>query len=234
MSKITKILGLLFVAVVTLFLLGAVYFSLFFDANDFREDISGAVAKQTGRELVIEGDVSLSLFPWFAIEVGPTPGFGDEPFAKFDRAKLSVRLLPMLLSREIAVNTAELEALTLNLQVNSRGANNWDDLAAGGDEADAEADAAPGKGAAIEVSGVDVTDTTITYSDKQSGDTFVLSGMNMQLGSMSDDGRPVPAKGSFSFDLQPAAIKGNRRSPNSRSPRFRKARLASARGGDSW
>lgn len=212
MSKITKIFGLLIVALVALFVLGAVYFSLFFDANDFREDISGAVAKQTGRDLVIEGDVSLSLFPWFAIEVGPTtlgnaPGFGEEPFAKFDRAKLSIRLLPMLLSREIAVNTAELEALTLNLAVNARGANNWDDLAAGGE--DAEPDAAAGKGAAIEVSGVDVSDTTITYSDKQSGDTFVLSGMTMQLGRVSDDGRPVPAKGSFSFDMQPAAISGN-------------------------
>ncbi len=214
MSKLAKIIGLLIVGVVTLFVLAAVYFSLFFDANDFREDISGAVAKQTGRELVIDGDVSLSLFPWFAIEVGPTtlgnaPGFGDEPFAKFDRAKLSVKLLPMLLSREIAINTAELEALTLNLQVNSRGANNWDDLAAGEEAAEAEAEADPGKGAAIEVSGVDVSDTTITYSDKQSGDTFVLSDMNMKLGSMSDDGRPVPAKGSFAFDMQPAAIKGN-------------------------
>ena len=213
MSKITKIVGLLVIALVTVFVLAAVYFSLFFDANDFREDISGAVAKQTGRELVIEGDVSLSLFPWFAIEVGPTtlgnaPGFGDEPFAKFDRAKLSIRLLPMLLSREIAINTAELEALTLNLAVNARGANNWDDLAAGREDAEPDA-AAAGKGAAIEVSGVDVTDTTITYTDKQSGDTFVLSGMTMQLGRVSDDGRPVPAKGSFSFDMQPAAISGN-------------------------
>ncbi len=212
MSRITKILGLLIVALVAVFVVGAVFFLLFFDANDFREDIAGAVNKQTGRELVIEGDVSLSLFPWFAIEVGRTtlgnaPGFGDKPFAEFDRAKLSIRLLPMLLRREIAINTAELEALTLNLQVDRRGGNNWDDLSADEDPAQAESQA--GDGAAIEISGVDVSNTTVTYEDKQSGDTYVLSDMNMNLGRVSDDGRPVPAKGSFSFDLQPAAISGN-------------------------
>lgn len=212
MSRITKILGLLIVALVAVFVVGAVFFFLFFDANDFREDIAGAVNKQTGRELVIEGDVSLSLFPWFAIEVGRTtlgnaPGFGDRPFAEFDRAKLSIRLLPMLLSREIAIDTAELEALTLNLQVDRRGANNWDDLVA--DEDAVQTEAAAEGGAAIEISGVDVSNTTVTYEDKQSGDTYVLSEMAMQLGRVSDDGRPVPAKGKFLFDLQPAAISGN-------------------------
>mgnify|MGYP001822188324 FL=1 len=212
MSKITKIIGLLFVAIAAVFAIGAVFFLLFFDANDFRDDVAEAVEKRTGRELLIEGDISLSIFPWLAIELGPTtlgnaPGFGDTPFAQFDRAKLSVRLLPMLLSREVAVNTAELEALRLNLQVDGKGRNNWDDLATG--EEPTEPEAAPGEGAAIEVSGVDVSDTTITYSDKQSGDTFVLSGMTMQLGSLSGDGRPVPAKGSFSFDMLPRAIIGN-------------------------
>lgn len=212
MSKITKIFGLLIVAIVAVFVIGAVFFMLFFDANDFREDVADAVEKRTGRELLIEGDISLSLFPWLAIELGPTtlgnaPGFDDTPFAEFDRAKLSVRLLPMLLRRELAVGTAELEALRLNLQVDGKGRNNWDDLSAGKDATEPEA--ASGEGAAIEVSGVDVSDTTITYSDKQSGDSFVLSGMTMRLGSLSDDGRPVPANGSFSFDLQPAAISGN-------------------------
>lgn len=211
MSRITKILGLLIAGLVAVFVVGAVFFFLFFDANDFREEIAGAVNKQTGRELAIEGDVSLSLFPWFAIEVGRTtlgnaPGFGDKPFAEFDRAKLSIRLLPMLLRREIAIDTAELEALTLNLQVDRRGGNNWDDLSADEDPAQAEAQA--GDGAAIEISGVDVSNTTVTYEDKQSGDTYVLSDMNMKLGRVTDDGRPVPAKGSFRFDLQPAAISG--------------------------
>lgn len=212
MSKITRIFAGIVIAIAALFVLGAVFFLLFFDANDFREDIGEAVAERTGRELVIEGDVSLAFFPWFAIEVGRTtlgdaPGFGDDPFAEFERAKLSIRLLPMLFSREIAIDTAELEALTLNLKVDARGRNNWEDLLGGEDTAPAEDTA--GKGAAFEVSGVDVSDTTITYEDRQSGDKYVLSDMSMKLGRLSGDGRPVPARGSFRFDVQPAGMKGD-------------------------
>ena len=212
MSRPIKILAWLIAALVAVFVLGATAFFLFFDPNDFREDIAEAVAKQTGRELAIEGDVSLAFFPWLAIEVGHTklgnaPGFGDKPFAEFDRAKLSVRLLPMLLSREIAVSTAELEALQLNLQVDPRGRSNWEDLLA--DQDPEAADDPDQKGKAIEVSGVNVSDTTITFEDRKSGDTCVLSDMNMQLGRVSDDGRPVPANGAFRFDLQPAGISGD-------------------------
>ena len=212
MGRFTKILALLIAVLVGVFALGAIAFFLFFDANDFREDVAAAVTERTGRDLVIEGDVSLAFFPWLAIEVGHTtlgnaPGFGDTPFVEFDRAKLSIRLLPMLLRREVAVDTAELESLKLDLQVDSRGRNNWDDLLTSQDQAVAE-DAGE-KGRAIEVSGVNVSDTTISFEDRQSGDTYVLSDMKMQLGQVSDDGRPVPAEGAFRFDLQPNAISGN-------------------------
>ncbi|MBT8103206.1 MAG: AsmA family protein, partial [Gammaproteobacteria bacterium] len=99
MGRLTKILALLLAAFVAIFALAAVAFFLFFDANDFRDEVATAVKDRTGRDLVIEGDVSLTFFPWLAIDVGHTtlgnaPGFGDKPFAEFDRAKLSVRLLP--------------------------------------------------------------------------------------------------------------------------------------------
>lgn len=212
MSRVTKIIAGVGLALIAFFVLAAVYFLLFFDANDFRDEVASAVNEKTGRELSIEGDVSLSLFPWFAIEVGPTtlgnaPGFGDEPFATFDRAKLSIRLLPMLLRKEIAIDTAELEALSLNLEIDSRGRSNWEDLVSAEDATEDEVQS--GTGPAFEVAGVNVTDTTISYRDRQSGDTYHLSDMRMQLGSVAGNGRPVPAEGSFRFELQPAAISGN-------------------------
>ncbi len=211
MSRLIKILVWLIAAFVAIFALGASYLFLFFDPNDFREDIATAVTKETGRDLVIDGDVSLALFPWLAIDVGRTtlgnaPGFGDRPFAEFDRAKLSIRLLPLLLRREIAIGTAEVDALRLNLQVDARGSNNWDDLLV--DESTADAEKAGDRGSAFEISGVDVSDTIITYEDKQSGETYVLSDMDMQLGRVSGSGQPVPANGVFNFDVQPDAISG--------------------------
>lgn len=211
MSRVSKVFAGLLLALITFFIIGAAYFLLFFDANDFRDEVAATVSEKTGRELVIEGDVSLSIFPWFAIEVGRTklgnaPGFGDEPFAEFERAKLSVRLLPMLLRREIVIDTAELESLNLNLEVAKNGRSNWDDFLSDSETTTSDS---TGGGGAIEIAGVDVSDTTIRYRDRQSGDTYILSKMAMQLGRVSDDGRPVPAKGSFLFDTQPMGISGN-------------------------
>ena len=59
-----------------------------------------------------------------------------KPFAEFDRAKLSVRVLPLLLRQEVAVGAAVLDALRLNLEVTNDGRSNWDDFASadGSDE----------------------------------------------------------------------------------------------------
>jgi len=210
MSRPIKFLAWLLATLAAIFALAAVFLFLFFDPNDFREEIAAAASKETGRDFTIDGDVSLAIFPWLAIEVGHTslgnaPGFGDQPFAEFDRAKLSIQLLPMLLRREIAVGTAELETLELNLQVDARGHGNWDDLIADKDAGDEAAGASGGR---FEVSGVNVSDTTITYTDQQSGETYVLSEMDMRLGRVSASGQPVPASGSFLFDMQPDGISG--------------------------
>ena len=212
MGRYTKILAWLIAAFVAVFALGAIFLALFFDPNDFRDDIAEAVKERTGRDLVIEGDLSVAFFPWLAIDVGHTtlgnaPGFGDKPFAEFDGAKLSVRLLPMLLRQEVAIGTAELKTLVLNLEVDPKGRSNWDDLLA--DEEPTKTEAGSEKGKAVEVSGIDVSDTTITYDDRQSGDTYILSGMTMQFGRVSDDGNPVPASGAFHFEMQPDKISGD-------------------------
>ena len=212
MGRYTKILAWLIAAFVAVFALGAIFLALFFEPNDFRDNIAEAVKERTGRELVIEGDLSVAFFPWLAIDVGHTtlgnaPGFGDKPFAEFDGAKLSVRLLPMLLRQEVAIGTAELEALVLNLEVDTKGRSNWDDLFADKDPARTGTDSDKGK--SLEVSGIDVSDTTIRYEDRKSGDTYELSGMTMQFGRVSDDGRPVPASGAFHFDVQPDKISGD-------------------------
>ena len=127
MGRLIKILAWLVAALISLFAIAAIAVYLFFDPNDFREDIAWAVKASTGRELIIDGDISLDLFPSIAIDIGSTslgnaPGFGDEPMARFDQARLRVKLMPLLLRQEIEVGTAEIESLALNLQTNARGA----------------------------------------------------------------------------------------------------------------
>ena len=59
MGQVFKILLWVVGGFATLFILAAVALYVFFDPNDFREEISNSVHNQTGRELTIEGDISL-------------------------------------------------------------------------------------------------------------------------------------------------------------------------------
>ena len=189
MSRFAKILGWLVAAFVALFAIAAVAFFLFFDANDFREEIGAAVQKATGRELVIEGDVALKVFPWLAVDVGSSAlgnakGFGEVPFGRFERAQLSVRLLPLLFRQEIVVGAIKIEGLVLNLEEDRRGANNWDDLvdgesAAKKDQATASADAA------VDVASMELTDATFNYYDAASDSRYALNDANLRIGPVT-------------------------------------------------
>jgi len=214
MGRFFKIIALAVAGFAALFLFAAIGFLLFFDANDFREDIAVAVEDRTGRTLEIEGDVSLAIFPWLAVEVGRArlgnaPGFGDQPFAEFERANLSIRLIPMLLRREVAVGRAELESLRLNLVVGRDGTSNWADLVPNGNDEDtADAGSAAGGGGRLDISGVEVIDAAIAYEDRQAGSAYRLTGVNMKVGRISDALEPVPANGSLRFAVEPDGISG--------------------------
>jgi AsmA protein len=194
MGRILKPLLIVIAAVVTLLVIGGISVMLLFDPNNYREDIERIVQESTGRELVIEGDLSVSIFPWLAIEVGPSrlgnaAGFGDDPFASFESANLSMRLLPMLLRRDVEISTASLDALQLNLATNGGGRSNWQDFI---DASNAAAAAAveDDAGTASESGGLDIAgfvirDSRISYDDARAGSKFTLSELNIATGSVS-------------------------------------------------
>ena len=70
MKTILKVLGIAVGVVVALFVIVAVIVSMTFDPNDYKDDITAAVERATGRQLALEGDLSLALFPTIRIAVG--------------------------------------------------------------------------------------------------------------------------------------------------------------------
>ncbi len=212
MGRILKYILIVAGALVALLVVAAALFMALFDPNDFRDDVAEAVEARTGRELVIEGDLDVSLFPWLAIEVGKTrlgnaPGFGDEPFMTFDRARLSVKLMPLLLRREISVGSAELDALALSLQVKRDGTTNWQDLAeaGAGEETESEEGAAP---ATLDIASISVTNANLRYDDASAGERYLLSNLNIQTGAVTP-GKPVDLDAGFNFRPQPDETTGN-------------------------
>ena len=209
MGRILKPVLYFIAAVAALLVIGGVSVMLLFDPNDHRENLEFFVKEVTGRELVIEGDIDVSLFPWLAIEIGRTRlgnavDFGDKPFASFDKARLSIRLMPMLLRRDIEVTTADLDALQLNLAVDATGRSNWQDFIDASDALAAapatEADDGVKESAALDISGFEIRDSSISYIDAQAGSSIQLSALDIVTGSIStaDDGA-IHLDG-FSFD----------------------------------
>ena len=213
MGKILKFLLYAVAALVALFVIAAVLFTLLFDANDFRDRIAAGISDATGRELVIEGDLDISLFPWLAIDVGKTrlgnaEGFGDEPFMSFERARLSVRVLPLISRQEVSIGTAELDSLTLNLAVKQNGLSNWQDLADRGevvDERDVPTEA--DKPATLDIASITVSNANLRYDNAQLGERYLLSDLNISTGAI-EPGAPIDIDGSFGFRVQPSEAAG--------------------------
>ncbi|MGI9202004.1 MAG: AsmA family protein [Woeseiaceae bacterium] len=181
---------------------------LLFDVNDYRDEIELAVEKNTGRDFVINGDIGLAVFPWVEIEMPPVSlgnaeGFGDEPMISIEEAKLSLRLLPLLLRREAQVSTARLEGLQLNLAVNSVGRGNWQDFIDAAEYKESMPDAQQGSTDAtlgsLEIAGIEVLNSAISYADAQAGSKFVLGDLNIEVGDISGDADTINL-GGFSID----------------------------------
>lgn len=210
MGRVIKYLLWFVAGFAMLFVLAAAALYVFFDPNDFREQISTTVKDQTGRDLTIEGDISLDLFPWLAVDVGKSTlgnaaGFGDEPMASFERASFSVRLLPAIFRQEVVVGAADIEGLRLNLSVNRQGTDNWSDLVADSASQSADESSAP---SGLNINSIEVIDASVAYRSDETGDAIAIEQLNLHVGRLTDDGSAVPVEAGLQFDVQPADLTG--------------------------
>ena len=91
MNRLFKFVGIAVGVIVLLFVVVAVAVTMLFDPNDYKDDITAAVQNATGRQLTLDGDLELAIFPTIRIAVGAAtlsnaPGFGDEPMARIGSA----------------------------------------------------------------------------------------------------------------------------------------------------
>jgi len=213
MNRLLKTLLIIVASMVGIVIFAAVALTLFFDPNDYRDDISAGVREVTGRDLTIEGDLSLSLFPWLAIEVGRTElgnaeGFSDKPFMRFEKASLSVRMLPLILSREARISTASIEGLVVNLEVAANGMTNWDDLLGTEDPARPEVPETDAEPAKFDVGNIRVSDANVSYTDAQSGSAYTITNLAFKSEGISA-GEPFDLDAEFDFTAAPGDLGGH-------------------------
>ena len=112
MKKFFKWMLAIVGVVVVLLAVATVVLPMVVDPNDYKDEISEAVAKKTGRDLTIGGDIKWSVFPSLGLEfsdvrLGNPNGFGEQPMLDIGEAGISVKLLP-LLKRKVEVGEVSL------------------------------------------------------------------------------------------------------------------------------
>ncbi len=209
MHKALKITAILVAVVIAALAVAAVVLSLVIDPNRYRDDIIQAVKQQTGRDFKIEGDLSLSLFPWIGLEtdrlaLSNAPGFGAEPFAVVTSSDIKIALLP-LLRGQVAIDAVRLHGVTLNLARKANGRTNWDDLVAaqaGAEQKPKPETTKPGAGAALAaftLNRFELRDSAFTWRDEAARTAYAARNVNLTSGNVLG-GKPAPVK--LAFDVE--------------------------------
>lgn len=207
MAKPLKIVLIVFGVFVLLLVAAAIALPLLFDPNQFRAQISDAVHKETGRQFEV-GNIDLRVFPWLRVAVsdarlGNAHGFGDEPFAAVHELDVGVRLMPLLLDRQVQVSSVTLDGLRLNLAVNKDGVSNWQDLIDRQGKQEEAPEQTQGESSFkledIDIGGIEISDAAIRYSDAKAGKAYRIEPLNLEIGKLQP-GKP------FDLDLGLTAL----------------------------
>ncbi|HEY1992462.1 MAG TPA: AsmA family protein [Gammaproteobacteria bacterium] len=213
MKKALKITGIVVGILMLVVILLAVALPFIFNPNSFKDDIARMVKQRTGRELVIQGDIKLSIFPWLGMQIGPmalsnAQGFGSVPFASINETDVHVAFWP-LLHHEVEVGEVKLNGLNLDLEQDAEGHNNWHDIsehlahapAAGGEEQ-------AGRNVDLSVAGVSITDSQVRWTDAQKHQQYTISDFTLKLGAFAS-AKPLSVDSGFDFTGTNPAVQGH-------------------------
>ena len=200
-------------ALALLFIIAIIGFAVIFNPNDYKDEISKITKEQTGRELVIKGDISLSLFPWIgldlgAIEMSNAKGFDNKPFAKMEHLQVRAKLWPLFKQR-LEADTLVIEGLQLNLAKNKSGISNWDDLTKPSSKTKVNTTKKTDKPisksdsnnalAVFALNGIEIKQAQLNFYDQKTNNKTSVKNVTLKLGKLSQ-GTKIPFN--LSFHLQ--------------------------------
>jgi uncharacterized protein involved in outer membrane biogenesis len=108
-------------------------FVLFFDLSKYKGDIEKLLSDQLNRKVEIAGDLDISLYPFFSLDIEKikiyNPAFFEEPyFIKIDKINLSINMFELIKNKEILVKNISLIEPEINLVTLDNSTTNWTDL----------------------------------------------------------------------------------------------------------
>jgi AsmA protein len=196
MARPFKIFLYIVGGLLALIVIAAIALPLILNPNNYKGEAATATKDATGRELTINGDIDLTIFPWLGLSLadvtlGNAQGFGPEPFAHVDSMNVAVKILPLVFHKRVEVSKIRIDGVALNLTKAADGTNNWSDFGAEDKQAvEQEASKEAGAPVAFTVGGVDIRNATFSYTDKSTGAAYKVANLSVETGAI-ELGKPL-------------------------------------------
>ncbi len=192
---------------------------LLVDPNIFKPQIIAQAKQATGRDLVIDGPLKLSILPVPTVSAegvrfANMPGGKAPQMVELKAVRAGVSLLP-LLSRRIEVGELRLVEPRIAIEVGPDGRSNYDfkrtdaapPSAPGGGQPGNTATASDGSKFTVAVNRVVIENGTVTYSDAAARRDDRLEKIDLTLSAPSIEG-PFSASGSLTANGVPVSLDG--------------------------
>ncbi|HTH15478.1 MAG TPA: AsmA family protein [Magnetospirillum sp.] len=202
MRKLFVILG----AVVVLGIAALVILPSLVPAEKIRQEAVAQVKAATGRDLSIDGKVSVSVFPSLSVQVANVglsnpPGFQAKDMVRLGALDMRLKLLPIL-SGKVEVDSFVLVDPVIALEVDRQGRANWVfETAKPAEKTEAKPEAkssAMGGLSDVSLGQVRIDNGKLTYMDAKSGTREEIDAINLAIGLKNLD-TPLKVKGSLKY-----------------------------------
>lgn len=207
MRKVLKIFGWIVGVVILLLVVAVIAVPLVVDTDKFKNEITDIVGTKTGRKLIIEGDLKLSLFPWLGAKISQValanpPGYQEPLLARVKQMEIRVKPLA-LLKRQVEMDTVVLEGLTLHLEKNSSGKGNWEDLLQPGKKKGTKPESGESRPASqssaiagLAVAGLAIRNAYLSWDDEVAEQHYVVDELSLHTGKLLP-GEPTEIEAAF-------------------------------------
>jgi uncharacterized protein involved in outer membrane biogenesis len=179
MKKILKYSAIGVASLLGLLVIGIAVIAATFNPNDYKQQIIDIVKTKKERTLKLDGDISLAFWPSIGANLGRvslSEHKNDKEFAALEGVKVSVAILP-LFKKQLVIDTIYIDGARANIVRYKDGTTNIDDLLSK-DEEESEA-------VKFDIDGINITDSSASYSDEKSGAKYSLSKFNLKTGHVA-------------------------------------------------
>ena len=193
---------LILAGVFGLLLVAALTVPFFVPKSVYKAQIEKAATSALNRDVLLTGDVSVSVFPRISasidgVTVANPDGFSAPNMIEAGELRGSVKWMP-LLSRRVEVQELSFVDANVQLEKLADGRTNWDFGASSEAEPAASGD---GGGVSASIGKASLKNASLTYTDRAAGTEYALTDLNLDA-SMQGFDKPLKARADGVFQDQ--------------------------------